>query len=50
MTPLHSAAIEGNIGAARLLVRHGADINKQDADTWTPMHAACAEGHADIVR
>lgn len=36
--------------AVRLLVQHGADLNKQDDDSWTPLHAACAEGHAEIAK
>lgn len=49
LTPLHQAALDGNVDAVELLVKHGANINKQDDDTWTPLHAACAEGHTDIV-
>lgn len=49
LTPLHQAVLDGNLGAVTLLVAHGADINKQDDDSWTPLHAACAEGYADIV-
>ncbi|XP_052273038.1 protein phosphatase 1 regulatory subunit 27-like isoform X2 [Dreissena polymorpha] len=50
LTPLHQAVLDGNEAAVRLLVNHGADVNKQDKDSWTPLHAACAEGHADIVQ
>ena len=50
MTPLHQAIMDGNFAAVRLLVLHGADVNRKDDDTWTPLHAACSEGHADIVR
>ncbi|XP_052273192.1 protein phosphatase 1 regulatory subunit 27-like [Dreissena polymorpha] len=50
LTPLHQAVLDGNEAAVRLLVTHGADINKQDEDSWTPLHAACAEGHALIVQ
>jgi ankyrin repeat protein len=25
-------------------------MNKQDEDTWSPLHAACAEGYMDITR
>ena len=49
LTPLHQAVLDGNLDAVELLVKHGADINKQDDDTWTPLHAACAEGHAEIA-
>ena len=50
MTPLHQAVLDGNFSAVRMLIRHGADVNRQDDDSWTPLHAACAEGHADIAR
>ena len=50
MTPLHQAALDGNLAAVRLLIRNGADVNRIDEDSWTPLHAACAEGHADIVK
>ena len=50
LTPLHQAVLEGNLQAVKLLVMHGADVNKTDSDTWTPLHAACAEGHSEIVR
>ena len=50
MTPLHQAVLDGNMMAVRMLVGHGADINKRDDDTWTPLHAACAEGHVDVAR
>ena len=29
-----------------VLLRHGADINKTDVDSWTPLHAAAANGHS----
>ncbi|KAH3846679.1 hypothetical protein DPMN_088981 [Dreissena polymorpha] len=35
LTPLHQAVLDGNEAAVRLLVTHGADINKQDEDSWT---------------
>lgn len=50
LTPLHSAVLDGQFAAVRLLIRHGAHVNKLDEDHWTPLHAACAEGHVDIAR
>lgn len=50
MAPLHQAVLNGNILAVSLLISHGADVNKPDEDTWTPLHAACSEGHLEIVR
>jgi ankyrin repeat protein len=42
--------LDGNVNAVRLLIEHGADINKQDDDYWTPLHAACAEGYSEIAQ
>ena len=50
LTPLHQAVLEGNLQAVKLLLMHEADVNRTDTDTWTPLHAACAEGHSEIVR
>ncbi|OWF34577.1 Protein phosphatase 1 regulatory subunit 27 [Mizuhopecten yessoensis] len=50
LTPLHQAVLDGNMMAVRLLIEHGANVNKQDEDSWSPLHAACAEGHADIAK
>ena len=50
MTPLHQAVIEGNLAVVSLLIQHGADVNKQDADSWTPLHAACSEGYVEIAK
>ena len=50
MTPLHQAVLDENLGAVRLLIKNGADVNRLDEDTWTPLHAACAEGLVDIAR
>lgn len=50
LTPLHQAVLDGNMMAVRLLIEHGANVNKQDEDSWTPLHAACAEGYADIAK
>ncbi|KAF6035297.1 PPP1R27 [Bugula neritina] len=50
LTALHQAVLDGNFKAVRLLLKHGADVNKVDEDSWTPLHAACAEGQADIAR
>ena len=50
MTPLHQAVMEENSQAVRLLTRHGCDVNRKDIDSWTPLHAACANGFSDVVK
>merc|ERR1712106_338598 len=49
MTVLHQAVLEDNLLVVRLLIHHGAKVNKLDSDGWTPLHAAAANGNADIV-
>lgn len=39
-TPLHIAAMQGNIRLMRLFLRYGADVNAQDKDGNTPSHYA----------
>ena len=42
--------LDNNLPLVHLLVTHGADIGKADMDSWTPLHAAAANGHAGIAR
>ena len=43
------AVVDDNLVLVRLLHIHGADINMRDADSWTPLHAAAANGFNEIV-
>ena len=45
MTALHQAVLDDNLPLVRILVEHGADVNIADVDSWTPLHAAAANGH-----
>ena len=49
-TPLHLAAIKGDLALARKLINDGADPNMKDYAGWTPLHEACNHGHVDIVK
>lgn len=48
--PLHCACSYGNAEIAELLLRYGADANKQDADGWTPLHWSVQGKHIACAR
>ncbi|RKP22880.1 ankyrin repeat-containing domain protein [Syncephalis pseudoplumigaleata] len=43
------AASYDHLDACRLLVERGASTCLQDAEGWTPLHCAAAEGHLRVV-
>ncbi|XP_041940161.1 BRCA1-associated RING domain protein 1 [Alosa sapidissima] len=48
-TPLHLAAIKGDVEAVKRLLEQGADPNLKDNAGWTPLHEASNHGHAAVV-
>eukprot|EP00698_Gefionella_okellyi_P023395 TRINITY_DN7985_c0_g1_i1.p1 TRINITY_DN7985_c0_g1~~TRINITY_DN7985_c0_g1_i1.p1 ORF type:complete len:2097 (+),score=350.14 TRINITY_DN7985_c0_g1_i1:158-6448(+) len=49
-TPLHFACLNGHKKTARLLVLHGADVNKANLDGNTPLHLAASANKAEVVQ
>jgi ankyrin repeat protein len=49
-TPLHKVAIWGDIEAAKILLKGGADINAPGEDEDTPLHRAVAGERAEMIR
>ncbi len=47
--PLHTAAVQGNIEIARLLLDAGAELDGGDSDNSTPLHVACLQRHPEMV-
>jgi len=49
-TPLHTAAMEGDTEAIRVLLAHGADKYARCDSQFTPLHWAAREGQTDAAR
>lgn len=43
------ACIDENFDMVRFLVESGADVDRQDNEGWTPLHAAASCGHLNIA-
>ncbi|XP_051937618.1 BRCA1-associated RING domain protein 1 isoform X2 [Hippocampus zosterae] len=48
-TPLHLAAIKGDVEGVKGLLDQGADPNLKDNAGWTPLHEACNLGHLVVA-
>ena len=44
------ASLKGHVDVVRMLVEHGADINKAKNTGATPLFMASSKGHVDVVR
>ncbi|XP_018124253.1 ankyrin repeat domain-containing protein 12 isoform X2 [Xenopus laevis] len=49
-TPLHMAAIRGDISQVKELICMGANVNVKDFAGWTPLHEACNMGYYDVAK
>ena len=49
ITLLHLCCFANSVKCVRLLLTLGARVNRADDDGWTPLHAAAAGGHVDVI-
>ncbi|XP_072267536.1 ankyrin repeat domain-containing protein 12 isoform X2 [Pyxicephalus adspersus] len=49
-TPLHMAAIRGDLSQVKELIRLGANVNVKDFAGWTPLHEACNVGCYEVAK
>ncbi|XP_060535157.1 protein phosphatase 1 regulatory subunit 16A [Cylas formicarius] len=50
LTALHQCCIDDNEAMLLLLLEYGANVNAEDSEKWTPLHAAATCGHIKLVR
>ena len=50
LTALHQAVLDNNLSVVKILISHGSEMNLQDEDSWTALHAACANGCWEIAK
>ncbi|XP_014016239.1 ankyrin repeat domain-containing protein 13A isoform X2 [Salmo salar] len=49
-TPLHLAVSLGHLESARVLLRHGAEVTKENAKNWTVLQEAVSTGDPEMVQ
>ncbi|KAL1129233.1 hypothetical protein AAG570_013762 [Ranatra chinensis] len=50
LTALHQCCIDNNEEMMKLLLEFGANVNAEDSEKWTPLHAAATCGHLHLVK
>ncbi|CAH0381248.1 unnamed protein product [Bemisia tabaci] len=50
LTALHQCCIDDNEEMMKVLLEFGANVNAEDSEKWTPLHAAATCGHLHLVR
>jgi len=49
-TALHQAAMGGNEDMMRLLIGHGASVDTQSTEPWTPLTSVASDGHTGCAK
>ncbi|KAL3275790.1 hypothetical protein HHI36_020534 [Cryptolaemus montrouzieri] len=50
LTALHQCCIDNNEAMLSLLLEFGANVNAEDSEKWTPLHAAATCGYLKLVK
>jgi len=50
MTPLHMAAVKGDLRIVELLVEKGAEVEVLTHDQQTPLHKACLYNNVECIK
>lgn len=50
LTALHQCCIDNNEEMMKLLIEFKANVNAEDSEKWTPLHAAATCGHLPLVK
>jgi ankyrin repeat protein len=49
-SPIHEAALAGDVELVKLLIENGADVDDRDVQGYTPLLLAIQAGHTDIAK
>lgn len=49
-SPIHDAALAGDITIVEILIANGADVDERDVHGYTPLHMAIEEGHTEVAK
>lgn len=49
-SPLHAAALNGDLELTKTLIASGADVDERDVNGFTPLLLAVQEGHVNLAK
>ena len=49
-SPIHEAAVAGDVELVEILIENGADVDDRDVHGYTPLLLAIQAGHTDIAK
>lgn len=49
-SPIHDAALTGDVELVEILIANGADVDERDVSGYAPIHLAIQEGHTEVAK